>query len=321
MVDLMALETLVSLLKSEGIEVQTKRICLGSFDSEVDEIYLHKKGVLLSHGGLTFDQYLQAKDSFLQSNNRSIFLNLTNEIISIRHIDVLFEIMQIRPANTFCFTYGFNLPHSTPYFPSAGYRCDGFSVGLQPTNLADGCNSLDQWFSRMKEAWIKLDALLGKEPGYLGIDSSIAPLGSGPGSFVNFIRKQCGEFDSSVLSPVYTKITSFIKTENPRPVGLCGMMLPCLEDYELAEEYEKGNFAIERNLFLSLHSGVGIDTYPIAINQDRNRVLNILQLVQNLSNKYNKPLSIRFVSDGKARVGESTDFKNGYLKDVVMRAF
>jgi uncharacterized protein (UPF0210 family) len=97
-------------------------------------------------------------------------------------------------------------------------------------------------------------------------------------------------------------------------------MFPCLEDFELALEYEQGDFSIERNLFLSLHSGLGIDTYPIGIDESPEKVLNVLKLTQALSNKYKKPLSIRFVSDGKAKIGDRTDFKNQYLKDVKVKA-
>lgn len=96
-------------------------------------------------------------------------------------------------------------------------------------------------------------------------------------------------------------------------------MFPCLEDFELADEFEKGNFTVERNIYLSLHSGLGIDTYPIGIDESPQRVLEILKLIQGLSNKYNKPLSTRFVSDGKAKIGQKTDFQNQYLKDVVVR--
>ena len=38
-----------------------------------------------------------------------------------------------------------------------------------------------------------------------------------------------------------------------------------------------------------------------------------------VSNKYKKPLSVRFVSDGKAKTGEKTDFQNKYLIDVIVR--
>jgi len=96
-------------------------------------------------------------------------------------------------------------------------------------------------------------------------------------------------------------------------------MLPCLEDFELAEEYEAGRFSIERNTFLALHSGLGIDTYPIGIDENPKRVLQVLCLLQKLSAKYKKPLSARFVSDGKAKTGEFSDFQNPYLKDVRVR--
>ena len=81
-------------------------------------------------------------------------------------------------------------------------------------------------------------------------------------------------------------------------------MFPALEDFELSDEYEKGNFTIERNIYLSLHSGLGIDTYPIGIDEKPERILEILKLLQALSNKYKKSLSARFVSDGKAKSGK-----------------
>lgn len=46
--------------------------------------------------------------------------------------------------------------------------------------------------------------------------------------------------------------------------------------------------------------------------------VGILRLTQQLSNKYKKPLSVRFVSDGQAKIGEKTAFKNQYLKDVTV---
>lgn len=95
--------------------------------------------------------------------------------------------------------------------------------------------------------------------------------------------------------------------------------MPCLEDFELAKEYELGNFSVERNIFLSLHSGLGIDTFPVGIDEDLKRVTQILQLIQKLSNKYQKPLSVRFVSDGKAKIGDKTDFQNQFLKDVTIK--
>ena len=136
---------------------------------------------------------------------------------------------------------------------------------------------------------------------------------------IGFIEKLGYNFTESTTTDIWTRITNFINDENTNSIGLNGLMLPCLEDFELADEYEKGNFSIERNIFLSLQSGLGIDTYPIGINENPERIQNILEIVQSLSNKYNKPLSIRFVSDGKSKIGEKTSLNNKYLKDVMIR--
>ncbi|MEK9169164.1 MAG: hypothetical protein AAB788_00305, partial [Patescibacteria group bacterium] len=60
-------------------------------------------------------------------------------------------------------------------------------------------------------------------------------------------------------------------------------------------------------------------TYPIGIDEKPDNILNVLKLVQGLSNKYKKPLSARFVSDGKSKIGQKSDFKNKFLNDVIIR--
>lgn len=317
--DYKMLEDISIALKERGFTIQTKRICLPRYDQNIDDSELLQKDILLGLSAIPYSDLKENIDDFISSSNKNITLDLTSEDITKEHIDILFKIIAESPANTFTFTYGFNTPFSSPYFPSAIYKQDGFSVGLQPTDLAEHCGSLEEWFKLMQITWKELDGILKNFNGYLGIDSSIAPIFSGKGSLVNFVRRIYGHFDKSITTDIYTRISKFIKENNPRPIGLCGLMFPCLEDFELAEEYEKGNFSVERNIFLSLHSGLGIDTYPIAIDQNRGKVLEILKLVQSLSNKHHKPLSVRFVSDGKAKIGEKTDFKNQYLKDVVVR--
>jgi uncharacterized protein (UPF0210 family) len=171
----------------------------------------------------------------------------------------------------------------------------------------------------MKAVWSELDSICSSEEGFLGVDTSIAPLFSGRGSFIDFIKRMGHDFSRSVTTDVYLRITRFINEAYTKKVGQCGLMFPCLEDFELAAEYEQGNFPIERNAFLSLHSGLGIDSYPIGIDERPERIAEVLTLLQGLSSKYQKPLSARFVSDGKAGIGQLTHFENPYLKDVVVR--
>lgn len=310
---------LAARISERGYEVQTRRICSPFEDPKELEERVGDTTILLGVGPLPLEQALENLPAFYQTQSVSFHIDLTKEPIDTSHTQVLFELIKNKPGMTFNFAYVFNNVPSSPYFPSAVYERNGFAIGLQPTDLSEGCTTLQEWLEKVRDSWRRLYELFGDHPDFLGIDSSIAPAFAGKGSLVDFIRRLGFSFDESVTTDVYLQMTDFLKTQNPKPIGLCGLMLPCLEDLELTEEYEQGNFSIERNIFLSLHSGLGIDTYPIGIDEDPQRVVRILKLVQGLSGKHQKPLSVRFVSDGKAKIGDRTDFQNQYLKDVVVR--
>lgn len=307
-------------LKSAGYEIQTKRLCAPVLVKEIDSLDL--TNILLSVGTLDKQQIQCQFEDFLATKN--IFFNIDlcgpNKIDEY-FVDLLFEIIKRNASKTFNFTYVFNNRKSSPFFPSSAYYQDGFSIGLQTPDLAENCKSLDSWLHKMRKCWLEINALLGSKLDFLGIDSSVAPLFSGKSSFINFVNRLFPgmRFPYTITTDFYLKITKFLKEQNPKPVGLCGIMFPCLEDFLLAEAYEEHEFSIERNIFLSLHSGLGVDVYPIGINERKERVLEILSLLKGLAEKYDKPLAARFVSDGKAKVGQKTDFKNQYLKDVVIK--
>ncbi len=313
------LNNLKSILTEKGFIIQTKRVCSPQESFSDIKEKIKDDTILLSVGSLNYDESIRKFDDFIINKNVAFNLNLTNVSIEDKHSNVLFNIIKQQPSSTFFFTYTFNSVNSSPYFPSANYERDGFSIGMQPTDLAGGCKTLEEWFEKMRICWEEINKIFEHDKDFLGIDSSIAPLLDGKSSLINFIKKMFPTFNDSILTDTYLKITKFIKESNPNPIGLCGLMLPCLEDFELADEYEKGEFSIERNAFLSLHSGLGIDTYPIGIDEKIKKVTNILKTVQGLSKKYNKPLSVRFVSDGLSKIGEETKFENQYLKDVVVR--
>ncbi len=314
------LEVIEKTLTDNNFLVQTKRLCSAKKDIRQLESIIKDNSMYLSIGSLKIDEALEKLDDFYSSRNTSFNLDLTSEVIDKRSVDLLFQIIKNKPDKTFLFAYVFNNTPSTPFFPSAAYAKNGFSIGLQPTDLSLGCRSIEDWLKKMKAVWEEINRLFVSNHDFLGIDSSIAPLNNEKGSFVGFIKRLGFDFSYSATTSIYLEITKFIKANNPKPVGLCGLMLPCLEDLELASEYEKGNFSLERNIYLSLHSGLGIDTYPIGVNEDPLKVAGILTLIQGLSNKYKKPLSVRFVSDGKAGIGEKTDFQNTFLQDITVRS-
>lgn len=307
-------------LRKVGFEVQTERVVTRDISFSELESRVDRADAFLGLGSVPFDAAQKFLADFAASKRISFHVDLTNESIAIDHVNWLCALMSQCPDRMFRFAFCFSNPPSAPYFPSAKYEREGFSIGVQPTDLASDCHTFDQWLDAMKRAWQDILELFGDDARFLGIDSSVAPMGCGPGSLAGIAKRFLGSFEAAVLSDFFLKITRFIKEENPKPVGLCGLMLPCLEDEQLADLYEEGRFSIERNLFLSLHSGLGIDTYPIGIDEDQASVLSILKLVQGLSLKYQKPFSIRFVSDGKAKIGQKTNFQNPYMKDVVIRS-
>lgn len=303
-------------LKDSGYIVQTNRICSPKGFGEMDNF---SDNILVSVGTVEYS-YARENLRIFYSSKDNFNIELSKTEIELEHVDILFEIIKNSPSKTFNFAYVFNNSPSSPYMPSATYKKDGFSIGLQPTDLAKDSDSLEDWFEKLEEVYNEIANIFRDDEGFLGIDSSIAPLFENESSLINFINKLDSKgFSHSTTTDIYTRITNFIKNRNPRVIGLSGIMLPCLEDFELAREYENGNFTIERNIYLSLHSGLGIDTYPIGIDEDPYRVLEILRLVQALSNKYSKPLSVRFVSDGKAKIGDKSDLQNQYLYDVVIK--
>jgi len=307
------------LLVKNDYEIQTKRICAsGASVKELGE-KISDKDILLNVGTLNLKMANNQLDDFFGESNVSFNIESSKAEITKDCVDILFKIISGNSEKTFNFSYVFNNAPSSPFFPSGNYEKEGYSIGLQLTDLSENCDTIKEWFSEIRKVFSEINLLFKDDKEFLGIDSSIAPLFNGKSSLIDFIKKIGYDFSYSALTDNYLKITEFIKKENPKSVGLCGLMFPCLEDFGLAEEYEKGNFSIERNIFLSLHSGLGIDTYPIGIDENKERIINILKTIQGLSNKYKKPLSCRFVSDGKAKIGEKTNFKNQYLKDVIVR--
>ncbi len=312
------LNAIESQLIARGYEIQTKRVCFKQAPLEALPHWDRDYGLFLSLGSLDPLSFFPILDDFLTAGNVSVNLDLTDGV-KPEHIEPLFEIIRHNPAKTFNFAYTFHNRLSSPFFPSASFERSGFTVGLQPTDLAENCSDLPGWFRTMASVWQEICLIFEDNKHFLGIDSSIAPLFLNHSSLVHFVKRIYGSFSKAVTTDCFIRMTDFITRQNPKPVGLCGLMLPCLEDFELAAEYEAGHFTIERNLFLALHSGLGIDTYPIGTDERPERILSILNLLQTLSAKYKKPLSARMVSDGKAKIGRLSDFQNQYLKDVKIR--
>lgn len=306
-------------LEGRGYTIQTTRVVSKGKDIGALTDTLGDSGAALSVGTLSLGSAKRQLREFFAAGNTNFNVDLTRADIGPAHVDFFLRVAAEQPSHTFNFNYVFNNPGSTPFFPAANYERRGFAVGLQPTNLARTAASLQDWLNAVRSCWREIDHEFRRDDDFLGIDGSIAPFSTGPSSLVNFVKRLGYTFERSTTSTVYVTTTEFLRTQNPRAIGLNGLMLPCLEDGELTAEYDAGRFPVERNIFLSLHSGLGIDTYPVGLDEDPARMLEVLRLTQALSNKHRKALSVRFASDGRARIGDRTDFRSEYLNDCTIR--
>ena len=305
-------------LIAAGWAVQTKRLVLRDIPDRLDLRADDEVPPVVGVGPVPRRTLWRRWDDLMAAGNVTFALDITDDL-SIRDVDWLVRLIREAPALTFNFGYVVNNRPGSPLFPCAQYSDEGIAVALQSTSLAAGAADPGEWFASLVPAWDELIDVLDAGFPLLGIDSSVAPMFDGASSLIHHVKRWRGSFEQSVTTDLYLQITDFMRSANPRPAGLCGLMLPCLEDFELAEEYEAGQFDIERNLYVSMHCGLGIDTYPIGIDETSERILSVLQLVRGLGLRYGKPLVIRFVSDGVAAVGEPTNFQNPYLRDVTVR--
>lgn len=148
-------------LTKKGYEIQTKRICSKPIDVvlQLDKKYADGTHIF-SAGSLSAEKIKTNLEKILKAKDTSFNLDLTNKQITNSDVEILFNIISLNASKTFNFTYVFNNKPQTPFFPSASYVNDGFSVGLQPTDFSENCKSLDEWLNKVKKSWEEVHNLL-----------------------------------------------------------------------------------------------------------------------------------------------------------------
>jgi uncharacterized protein (UPF0210 family) len=216
-----------------------------------------------------------------------------------------------------------NMPPGSPFFPG-GYH-DGppsFSIGLESASLVhdafDGAPDPGAGESRLRDSMNKEYAPLervalevAKDVGfeYLGIDSSPAP--STKASICTALEALTHvPFGGASTLQACAAVTAAIKSLSVRTCGYSGLMLPVLEDTELATRATEGRYGVRELLLYSSVCGTGLDTVPIAGDTPPERITRILEDVATMSSRLRKPLSARLFPAVGKRAGESVNFKD-----------
>lgn len=240
-----------------------------------------------------------------------------------------------RGYGNFRFAGTASCPPHIPFFPASYHRgVSCFAIGLECSDLvvralakAKGLSKAGECLRRTLEGEMrkieKIAVKVAREEGFLfrGIDVSPAPsLKEKESIALAFEKLGMGKFGSAGTMAIAGMITEVLKTVNVKKCGYCGLMLPVLEDFGLAQRCSQGVFDIDTLLAYSAVCGTGLDCVPLPGDVSENKLYSILLDVATLAIKLNKPLSARLFPVPHKTSGEMTSFKSPYLIDCrIMR--
>lgn len=125
------LDRIGAIFTKVGFEIQTKRVCSPDVRKilEMDKQYANES-YIFGLGSLEREKVLKIIPELGKTIDTSFNYNLTRQDISLIDVNVLFRIIKRIPSKTFSFAYTFNVPASSPFFPSGTYGKEGFAIGL-----------------------------------------------------------------------------------------------------------------------------------------------------------------------------------------------
>ncbi len=149
---------------------------------------------------------------------------------------------------------------------------------------------------------------------YLGIDTSLAPLAKDEDStgalIESLLKDKMGRYGTLSICASLTKL---IKNLDVKKIGLCGLMLPVLEDGILAKRFTEGEIDVQKLLFYSCVCATGLDCVPLSGKVTEEEISKIIFDMANLAVRLNKPLTARLMPIPNKNIGEMTEFDSPYL--------
>jgi hypothetical protein len=215
-----------------------------------------------------------------------------------------------------------HVTESSPFYPASRVlRNSGkFSLGLQCANLAveearETANSPDPYgkrlVNRMEAEFSDVQALIPEDSmgDFLGFDTSLAPFPTHETSIAHAVELVLGKpFGSSGTLAVARMMTTAMQQNHIRKTGLCGLMLPVVEDNVLAERGMEGRYRLRELLLYSSVCATGLDAVPIAGDTSEGDLADCYEDLAHLAVKLQKPLSARFFFEPHKRAGDTVRY-------------
>lgn len=225
------------------------------------------------------------------------------------------------------------VPPMSPFFPAAYNQGFGhqFAVGLESPNVVQaafaGAPDLAAARRRLTDmlATAAFDVQthanrIDMETGwrFAGIDLSPAPgKDASIGKAMEELTQQ--PFGSGGTLTAAATITAGIKAVGVRQTGYSGLMLPILEDPQLAQRWNEGRVSIDALLAYSAVCATGLDTVPLPGDVTEEQLDLMIGDMASLAFKWHKPLTARLLPVAGKQPGDLTAFTDPTLINVTLQ--
>ncbi|MBW2338747.1 MAG: DUF711 family protein [Deltaproteobacteria bacterium] len=222
----------------------------------------------------------------------------------------------------------FNTRPGSPFYPAAYHEGPtSFAIGTENSDLVNKAFSKAKNIEEaglclrqiLSEGYKKIEEIAEQisekeKMQYGGIDVSIAT-SIKPDESIAFAFEKLGlgKFGDVGTLAIAKVVTDTIKSIDIKKCGYCGLMLPVLEDYGLANRNDEGMYNLGNLLLYSSVCGTGLDTIPLPGDISEKKLYALLLDIASLSIALNKPLSARLMPIPDRKIGEMTNYRFEYF--------
>lgn len=224
-----------------------------------------------------------------------------------------------------------NVPPGSPFFPAAYHRGGQPSIGLatESADLAvDSMHNVSSWTTARRRLVSMIEAHAAAltrvvdpicsqdDVRYLGIDFSLAPYPDSSlslGTAMESLGAPASGLPGTLAAAAF--LADCLDQAQFKRTGFCGLILPVLEDANLATRNAEGHLSLSDLLLYSTVCGTGLDTIPLPGDVDSEELLGLLVDLGTLALRHNKPLTARLMPIPEKKAGDEVAFDFPYFAD------
>lgn len=222
-----------------------------------------------------------------------------------------------------------NVPPWAPFFPAAYHqgKAPAFALALeaadlavsaftQATSLAEARQNLIARVEAQAQALEEVAQGLADvyQVTFKGLDFTLAPFPEPDKSIGNALEHLgLPTIGGSGSLTAAAFLTDTLDRASYQRAGFNGLMLPLLEDSNLAQRAAEGALSITDLLLYSAVCGTGLDTLPLPGDASIEQIYAVLLDLAALSLRLDKPLTARLMPIPGKQAGDQTDFEFEYF--------